>query len=171
MADPGYELYLEHFYTHQGNPRADCLSCFPPEATPLVVFRFPGRPNPFERDGPRPAFDGPFPPELGERPANPFQRDLSSFGGPDVAPGDRLTFDDAPFNVLQHITLRGLPGDEEAERELAELALGWLRGYAEDHQAEARGTYSGEEMMAAWRAGYDRCADYQSDQAEEYDDL
>jgi hypothetical protein len=167
---PGYELWMEHYFTHAGNPRADCIGCFPPEATPLVVFHFPGRPNPFERDGPPAAmFDGPFPPELGERPANPFQRDLSSFGGPEVAPGDRLGFDDSPWNVINRITLKGLDGPD-AERELADSAREWLREYAEDPFAESGTRYSGDDMMAAWRAGYDQCADDQ-DPDPDNDDL
>lgn len=39
MPGPGYMLWLEHTLTHHGNPRADCIGCFSPEDTPMLVIR------------------------------------------------------------------------------------------------------------------------------------
>lgn len=48
---PGYLLWLEHVITHRFNPRADCISCFPPIDTPAVLLRgLIGLPaDPFQR--------------------------------------------------------------------------------------------------------------------------
>lgn len=37
---PGYAMWLEHRISHEDNPRADCIGCFPPEGIPEIVLPF-----------------------------------------------------------------------------------------------------------------------------------
>lgn len=67
---PGYLLYLEHYYTHHDNPRADCIGCFPPEDVPELVIGGAGYLN-----GMRHLLSGTATTNLARDPDDPFDPD------------------------------------------------------------------------------------------------